>query len=471
MKYSFKTGVYLFIVSIAAFIAGCEKGPNFSAYIYPVPTVTGLSPTTNYPNTDVTITGNNFGDVKGPVKIFFGGVQADTIRSVSNTQIVVKVPAKAVTGKVSLQVWTSKLDSIGKFTVIPAPVIKSVSVGAASPGDVIKISGTGFGTTVSALQVSFNGTLGTISSVSADTLITVTVPTGFTSGPLTVFVNNYPVTGPSVAYLVPVPTATVKLSFDGDLTVTGANPRGVSATYIQGAGSALSYVNGVKGQAVWMNGYANATWGINQAISLVPATAAQYNELTLSCWVQYPGGATNAANGEWIFSQAYTRGNTLNMQVAAGYPVSNGNLITGAAVFESKTSGSTFDPIGVYNAGFPNTPGYNAYSFKTASSVPTTGWHHLCMTISKSSSAVKFYLDGALISNTTYFSGFGGSAQTFSLPTMFDLTAYTPNRCYIGSEAYGSNNEPSFNGGIDEFQIYDSALSASQVYTLFYTKQ
>ena len=118
MKYFLR---YSFIVltAMTVYVAGCEKGPQFKEYIYPEPTFTEMTPTQGKAGINVTITGTNFDTLPPAVRVFFGGIKADTVRSANNNQIVVKVPPTAVSGKVTLQVWNHKIDSIGTFTVLP----------------------------------------------------------------------------------------------------------------------------------------------------------------------------------------------------------------------------------------------------------------------------------------------------------------------------------------------------------------
>jgi hypothetical protein len=134
---------------------------------------------------------------KNAVKVWFGGVMADTIRSCTDDQIVVRVPAKAVSGKVSLQVWTTAIDSIGTFTVIPAPAITSVISGnkiaaniALPDIDTITITGINFGTDASKLAVSFNGTAAAILSPLTDNIIKVIAPAGYTTGNVSITING-----------------------------------------------------------------------------------------------------------------------------------------------------------------------------------------------------------------------------------------------------------------------------------------
>src|SRR5690349_9366825 len=129
-----------FITAIAIYIAGCEKGPQFRDFTYPAPKPTGLSPVAGFPTTNITITGSDFDSLPGAVKVWFGGIQATTIVSSNGSQIVVQVPSNAVSGKVSLQVWTTKVDSVGTYTVLAAPAVTSIAsknpqTNVAFPGD------------------------------------------------------------------------------------------------------------------------------------------------------------------------------------------------------------------------------------------------------------------------------------------------------------------------------------------------
>lgn len=192
----------LLVIGIAIIFAGCEKGPNFNIVKYPAQTVTGFGPSSGYPNTYVTITGKNFGTLTGAVKVFFGGVKADSIISCTDGQIVAKVPDAALTGKVTLQVWTHTNDSIGFFKVLAVPTIKSVTsqgplgTNIAAEGDIVVIKGTGFGTSSSDIGVSFNGTPAVSVTSVTDTAILVTTPAGYSSGSVTVTVHGFAVTGP-----------------------------------------------------------------------------------------------------------------------------------------------------------------------------------------------------------------------------------------------------------------------------------
>ena len=439
MKYFIKnTRILLVLLGMTAIFSGCNKDPEIRIYTYPVPAPTGMTPTSGYPGTYMYINGSSFGTYTNAVSVSFGGVKADSIISCTDTQIKVKVPATAITGKVTLKIWTHTIDSIGLYTVIPSPVITSVSSDAGTPGDIIKIQGTGFGTDLTNIDVKFNGTSGTVKSLINGT-IEVIVPAAFTSGVIVVSVGGYPVNGPNFAFLTAVPNPVYQLDFEGNLNAA----IGSAATYTQGLGSPLKYITGVSGQAVSLAGYANATGGpqngiYNQIIAL-PTNVAQYNELTISCWVS----CSSLTDWTPIFDFGATRGNRLCLleRASSGWNGAGNNLV-GRAIFEKVT-------------GFA---GYTETNAISSSSIPTDSkWHHVVMTASKANLMMKIYLDGVLIC-------------TKALPAAYDLTVFAQNHAYIGANSYGTANEPAFAGGIDKFQIYNSELSANQVYTLFYKK-
>jgi len=216
----------LIIIAIAG--TSCEKGPQFREFNYPAPKPTGLSPASGYPAINVTITGSNFDTLAGAVKVWFGGIQATNIVSAKGNQIVVQVPANAVSGKVSLQVWTNKIDSIGTYTVIAPPVINSVTSqnaqkNVAFPGDTVLIKGIRFGTDASKAVVQFNGTTATNVPFINDTLIKVVAPNGFSSGNVTLTMGGLTISGtpPIINPNAPGNITPYFLSNTGDTTKGG----------------------------------------------------------------------------------------------------------------------------------------------------------------------------------------------------------------------------------------------------------
>jgi len=95
----------------------------------------------------------------------------------------------AVSNRTTASTATATFDSVSvSSAAAPAPVITAVSATTGSIGSQVVITGTGFGATQSGSAVLMNGTPVTINSWSAASL-TITIPSGATSGPLLVSVT------------------------------------------------------------------------------------------------------------------------------------------------------------------------------------------------------------------------------------------------------------------------------------------
>jgi hypothetical protein len=162
-----------------------SNGVSFT--VLPTPSITSLSPASGPAGTSVTITGTNFGSTQGTSTVTFSGTTA-TPNSWSATSIVAPVPSGAMTGNVVVTV--SGVSSAGvSFTVLPTPSITSVTPTSGAVGTSVTIAGTNFGSTQGTSAVSFNGTAATGTSWSSSS-ITVAVPSGATTGSVTVTVGG-----------------------------------------------------------------------------------------------------------------------------------------------------------------------------------------------------------------------------------------------------------------------------------------
>jgi hypothetical protein len=425
------------ILAIAAMYAGCNKGPEINEYIYPAPQPEKMFPDTGYAGfADVSITGASFGDYKNVVKVFFGGIQADTVLSCEDGKIVVRVPANAISGKVSLQVWTHTIDSIGEFTVVSTPVVKSASKDIGLPGETVTIAGTGFGTDLTKVTVSFNGTTGTISNIT-DTSLNVILPQGFTSGNIVVYVNNYPAPGPGFRAVATVPDPIYWLPFEGDLT---DKMGGAAAIYTyKDSGKPMTFSNGRSGQAVKFEGTYNFITKDNQILSL-PQNITRQKELTVACWVNWTNDSTQWFQ-EPIFDAGLARGTRLCLmtRMNSGFGTGYQNMI-GRMAFENINGYGT--PPKYFNA-IGNAP------------LKPKEWHHVAMVVSQANHIEKIYMDGTEIGSV-------------ALDPQADHTTYNHTKVYIGAPTNGVVKEPALGGMIDEFQIFNQALNADQVYALYY---
>ncbi|MET4074790.1 IPT/TIG domain-containing protein [Hymenobacter sp. UYCo722] len=208
---------------------GTSNGLAFSVTI-PASTITALSPTSGPVGTTVIITGTN---LTGATGVTFNGVSAALVVN-SATQLTTTVPGGATTGSVVVHTPGGPSNGI-LFTVVPAaPTLTGISPNSSPVGTTVIITGTNLtGTTA----VSFNGT-GATFTVNSATQLTALVPTGATSGPVTVAtlggLSN------AVGFTVAVPTSTITTlspssgGIGTTVVITGTNFTGAGSVTFNG---------------------------------------------------------------------------------------------------------------------------------------------------------------------------------------------------------------------------------------------
>jgi YD repeat-containing protein len=146
------------------------------------------------------------------------------------------------------------LTAVTVFGVAAAPKILSFSPGQGAVGALVTIFGTGFSATGSQDTVTFNGTVATVSFASATQLV-VTVPSGATSGAISVTSPNGTVTsggsfsvssgGPAISGFSPTVAAT-----GSTVTVSGSGFDTAGAKDVLAVGQARSQVASASGSSV-----------------------------------------------------------------------------------------------------------------------------------------------------------------------------------------------------------------------------
>jgi hypothetical protein len=317
---------------IALLQFGCEKGPDFKQYTYPAQSSSRLTPGIGFPGQNVTITGTNFDTLKGAVKVWFGGILATKVISNNGTQIVVQIPANGVSGKVGLQVWTTKTDSIGSFIVLPAPVISSVishgvAATIAQPGDTVYVSGQNFLTDQSKVAIDFNGTAAPNITLLTSTLIKVIAPAGYTGGNVNVTFNgNYTLKGDAVAPGLP----------SGDVTLY----------FLKNYKQPFTAANMASNQ-----GFTGSNWATPDYWTINSAAQNQLNSnATVRC-----GGANYGKSGMANIGQ---------LCLQAGFADPIGNVMTNGKMYQTTTlpAGKYQVDIQIKESSFSNYPtGSNLY--------------------------------------------------------------------------------------------------------------
>jgi hypothetical protein len=219
--------------------------------IAPAPTISSLSPTAGAAGTAVTISGSNFGSHQWASTVSFNGAQA-TATSWSINSIAVTVPGAATSGNVVVAVGGMPSNGAG-FTVIPTPVITSLSPISGPIGIPVTIAGSNFGSSRGASTVTFNGTAAGVTSWSVAS-IGVTVPNGATTGNVVVTVGGIPSKGVNFT----VATTSVQM-YSAAGTYTWTVPAGVTSLKAEcwgpgGNGGNGVYVANQYGQYSWTSG-------------------------------------------------------------------------------------------------------------------------------------------------------------------------------------------------------------------------
>lgn len=154
------------------------------------PEIISFTPANGTPGTIVTIQGKNFKPDAALNKVSFAGAAADAeITRASATELKVKVPTDATTGKITVKTGNESVTSASDFTVDP----ESVSITGFTPrqgpfGTTVTITGKKF---AFSSKVKINGIEATISQQSSTQIVfTIPVNTTLTAHKITVISDN-----------------------------------------------------------------------------------------------------------------------------------------------------------------------------------------------------------------------------------------------------------------------------------------
>ena len=167
MKKNIKNTIVIGIISMISvfFFIACEKEADFREFNYPTPVVNDFTPKTGYAGQYVTITGENFGDAIGAVKVFFGGVASDSIKSVDNNNILVKVPSNGLSGIIKVEYFTKSDTTKVAYTILPSAKITNISTDKAQIDEEVVITGENFGENIENVSVQISGVEAQVTSL------------------------------------------------------------------------------------------------------------------------------------------------------------------------------------------------------------------------------------------------------------------------------------------------------------------
>ncbi len=271
------------------------------------PTVTNLNPTSGLVGSTVTITGTNF---TGVTAVKFSNNVTATFTVVNAATITATVPSGAVTGPLTISKTGCTDVQTASFTVTtpPAcPTVSNINPASGLVGSSVTITGTNF-TGVTAVKFS-NSVTATFTVVNATT-ISATVPSGATTGPLTISKPGC-TDVQTASFTVTTPPACP--------TVSNINPTsGLVGSTVTITGTNFTGVTGVK-----FSNNVSATFTVVNATTItatVPSSAVS-GPLTLSktgCTDVQTAVFTVPVGNPCINPTPITMGQTVNGQLSAG---------------------------------------------------------------------------------------------------------------------------------------------------------
>ena len=341
---------------------------TFAAGADCAPTISSFSPASGPVGTSVTVNGSKF---VGATLVEFGSVdQTSFTWSPDGTQITAAVPAGAVDGKITVTTPGGTDTSEYSFDVTgspPGPTITSFSPTSGPAGTSVVITGTNL---TGATQVEFNTTAATSFTVNSATQITAVVPTGATTGPISVTTpggtaaspSNFtvPSTAPTIVSFVPIsgPVGTTVI-------ITGTNLTGATGvTFRRTAATSFTVNSATQITAVVPVGATSGTISVTTpegtavSASSFTVTAAGSPTITSFSPASGPVGTTVVITGTNFSDTTSVEFNA----VVAEFTVNSATRIT-AVVPTDATTG----PITATN---PNGTGTSATDF-TVTGVPT----------------------------------------------------------------------------------------------------
>lgn len=179
---------YVLMIFVLSFLCSCGEdttNPSKTAQI------TSITPTSGKIGDTITIKGTNFGTTQNTSFVMFNSANVIDYLDWSGTEIKVKVPSSAISGKVSVYVDGTKSNEMDfKIIEIAIPHIKGINPISAKIDDEITISGENFGTTQGTSFVTLNNSKATKITIWCDSVIKVKLSAEATSGKISVTTNG-----------------------------------------------------------------------------------------------------------------------------------------------------------------------------------------------------------------------------------------------------------------------------------------
>ena len=255
---------------------------SYTFTVVNVAVINSIDPISGQVDTLVTIEGSNFGATQGTNdKVTFAGsgigrIEAP-ITSWIATQIVCKVPANAITGNIIVTAAGQDSNGVNFKVERSNPSVDYLDPASGCIGDTVNIHGANFGDAQGSSFVLFNGVDAGTAGTWTDTLITVTVPSGATTGDVTITRNPGGYVSDSVPFtVVTAPSITSAAPSSGPYGTspwtTYVNINGSDFGSDPGAGNRSTASNHIDLNAVQVPDGNVVYWSATRIVAAVPSS-------------------------------------------------------------------------------------------------------------------------------------------------------------------------------------------------------
>ena len=176
----------------AALFAAAATAWGACAFYPGGPLIITVDPGFGETGSQITITGYGFGGTQGTAMLSFAGTSAETIVEWGKEQIVAIVPPQAMSGSLVVE---SDAGTSNEYAFVvgssATPLVIDVLPSAAAAGELITVTGTGFGATQGSSAVTIGGSPVSDYSAWSNTAIVLEVPASAPGGPVEVAIAGF----------------------------------------------------------------------------------------------------------------------------------------------------------------------------------------------------------------------------------------------------------------------------------------
>jgi hypothetical protein len=303
-------------------VFGTNGSYTTTSNFYVPPAITGFSPTTGRSGTNVVLMGTNF---LGTTAVFFGATSTTNFSVLSNNAVRVAVPNGAQTGKLTLMAPAQSFQTTSNFVI--QPTIFGFSPGFGPVGTSVTITGANFN--VGTPSVKFGGVpAATPSGITFSQLVAV-VPSGATSGPVTLTTTDGNFTTAGLFYLpANITTITPTNSAPGTtVKITGMNFTNASAVTFNGTGASFVVTNNTTIGAIVPAGFSTGPISVTTPAGTTNSSSLFYAPPIITSFSPTHGlpGTNVVISGSNFLGASMVRFNGTNASFTA--PTNNTKLI------------------------------------------------------------------------------------------------------------------------------------------------